>query len=77
MGRWSRPGYAIGRRCVDVAAGWVPEIGRADDVVEEWKRHGFEGALATSRLSRQEIIGVSDGSQRGQRGAWLGDAELG
>ena len=46
---------------MEIAEEWIPEIGRVDDVVEEWKRQGFDAALATSRLSRQAIIDVSDG----------------
>ena len=42
MDKRSRLEYAIGRRSLDVEAEWVPEIGRAADVVEEWKRLGFE-----------------------------------
>ena len=55
---------------MEIAEEWIPEIGRVDDVVEEWKRQGFDAALATLRLSRQAIIGVSDGPQKGQRGAY-------
>ena len=33
MDKWSRPGYAIGRRCADAAAEWVPKLGNADDLV--------------------------------------------
>ena len=41
MDKWSRPGYAIGRRCADTMAEWAPELLRADNVVAKWKRQGF------------------------------------
>lgn len=66
MDKWSRPAYAIGRRNVYITAEWAPELDRADDVVAEWKRQGFEEVLAASRLTRQENLGASDGSQRGK-----------
>ena len=38
----------------------------ADDVVAVWKRQSFKLVLTASRLMQLEIIGVSDGSQRGE-----------
>ena len=49
---------------------WAPELNRASDVVKEWSERCFWKAMAEKWPSGVQVVGASDGSQRGRNGAY-------